>query len=108
MALAPAELAGAPTVWGLPERYRVEARRRETPGVVTLSMRPLDEAAPRFVPGQFNMVSAFGAGEVPISIAGIDGSGAILHTIRDVGPVTKALCAVRPGYTLSLHDALPI
>src|SRR5262245_6777856 len=44
------------------------------------------------------MLSAFGIGEVPISISGDPaGDGPVVHTIRDVGAVTHALCALRPG-----------
>lgn len=51
-----------------------------------------------FEPGQFNMLSVFGIGEVPISISGDPGVGAnLVHTIRGVGPVTKALRVRRPG-----------
>jgi NAD(P)H-flavin reductase len=39
------------------------------------------------------MLYAFGVGEVPISVSGPP----LLQTIRAVGPVTRALCAARPG-----------
>ena len=47
-------------------------------------------------PGQFNMLWAFGVGEAPISLAGLDGD-VLIHTIRRVGGVTNALCDARPG-----------
>jgi NAD(P)H-flavin reductase len=85
-----------PGSWIEPEQWRVTGIRHETSDVVTL-----DLMAPRpfaFLPGQFNMLSLPGIGEVPISISGDPAStGSILHTIRDVGPVTRALCALRPG-----------
>ena len=44
------------------------------------------------------MLSLPGIGEVPISISGDPAStGYTVQTIRDVGPVTHALCALRPG-----------
>jgi anaerobic sulfite reductase subunit B len=106
--LAPAEALqlappGGAAPWGVPDRYRVVARRRETPGVVTLALRPLDGDETPFAPGQFNMVYAPGAGEVPISIAGLSQGGALLHTIRSVGGVTRALCATRPGAVLGVR-----
>lgn len=49
-----------------------------------------------FAPGQFNMVYGFGVGEVPISISGDPAKPEILvHTIRAVGAVTKALCKLK-------------
>ena len=48
-----------------------------------------------FRPGQFNMLGAGGVGEVPISISGDPAAGGpVLHTIRDVGMATHALCAL--------------
>jgi NAD(P)H-flavin reductase len=90
----PAQGTAAP--WIEPETWRVTDIRHEAPGVVTLGLRP-----PRpfeFLPGQFNMLSRPGIGEVPISISGDPASTRhALHTIRDVGPVTHALCSLRPG-----------
>jgi NAD(P)H-flavin reductase len=44
------------------------------------------------------MVSAFGVGEVPISTSGDpDGSGPLTHTVRAVGAVTEAICALEAG-----------
>jgi NAD(P)H-flavin reductase len=92
-----ADAAGqAPGSWIDVQQWRVAAVHHEAPGVVTLELTP-----PRpfeFRPGQFNMLSLPGIGEVPISISGDPAStGYTLHTIRDVGPVTHALCALRPG-----------
>ena len=85
----------SPPSWNEPEQWRVTGIRHETSDVVTLDLTP-----PRpftFLPGQFNMLSLPGLGEVPISISGDPAdTGDILHTIRDVGPVTRALCALRP------------
>jgi anaerobic sulfite reductase subunit B len=48
-----------------------------------------------FAPGQFAMLTAFGIGEVPISVSGLgDGGGGrarrLEHTLRSVGAVTRA------------------
>lgn len=82
----------------VPLAYRVVARRRETADVVTLVLEPLDEAVAPARPGQFNMVTAFGVGEVAVSLSGAPGEGgALRHTVRDVGAVTHALCACAVG-----------
>lgn len=82
----------------VPLRYRVAARAVETADVVTLALEAVDEpiAAPR--PGQFVMLYAFGAGEVPVSVSGVpDGDGILHHTVRDVGPTTRTLCTRAVG-----------
>ena len=79
-----------------PEPFRVTARRRETHDTWTLELEPVGGERILPEPGQFTMLYAFGIGEVPISVSGgIDGP--LLHTIRDVGAVTHALCASKPG-----------
>jgi NAD(P)H-flavin reductase len=88
--------AMGPRPWSAPAPWRVAAARRETHDVVTLELEP--PTAFSFRPGQFNMLYAAGVGEVPISISGDPaGPARVLHTIRDVGSVTHALCAVAPG-----------
>ena len=88
----------------VPFRYRVRSRRRETHDVVTLALEPLHGPPLRARPGQFNMVYAFGIGEVPVSVSG-DSSveSPIVHTIRAAGLVTRALCESHPGTVLGLR-----
>jgi NAD(P)H-flavin reductase len=86
-----------------PLRYRVESRREETCDTVTLVLTPVDEPIPVPVPGQFTMVYAFGVGEVPVSVSGRAGLSGIVHTVRAVGAVTRALCAARPGEVLGVR-----
>ncbi len=75
---------------------RVTRVRRETADTWTLTLDP--GGAFVFAPGQFNMLYAFGVGEVPISISGDpSASDTLTHTIRAVGPVTRALCRMKPG-----------
>jgi len=51
-----------------------------------------------YTAGQFNMLYAFGVGEVPISISGDPTRpGPLRQTVRAVGAVTRALCALKPG-----------
>ena len=91
---SPAERLAPPAPGPLvPEPYRVAASRSETEDTVTLSLAPLQDPllAPR--PGQFNMLTAFGVGEVAISVSGgPDSDGTIEHTVHSVGPVSRALC----------------
>jgi NAD(P)H-flavin reductase len=83
----------------LPICYVVQRSHRETRDTFTLEMSPSSGAAiGPYEPGQFNMLYSFGMGEVPISISGDPAeSGSLLHTIRAVGPVTRALCDVSRG-----------
>lgn len=83
----------------LPAPFRVTGRRRETHDTWTLRLEPVEEAAVApFAPGQFAMLYAFGAGEVPISVSRLPGDdGALVHTIREVGAVSAALCATPAG-----------
>lgn len=84
-----------------PKFVIVGASQRETGDVWTID---LPGAAPGFRPGQFNMLYAFGIGEVPISISGDPAETArIVHTVRAVGPVSRALAALKPGDSVGLR-----
>lgn len=90
----------------LPRCLRVRRRWREAPQVVTLEIAP--EAAlgfaGGFAPGQFNMLTAFGVGEVPISLSGDPASPQrLVHTIRAVGPVSAALARLGAGDAIGLR-----
>ena len=89
----------------VPVPHRVASARRDTADTWTLALEPDEGAAPMsFQPGQFNMLYAFGVGEVPISICGDPaGDGAIEHTVRSVGAVTAAICASAPGDSLGVR-----
>lgn len=78
---------------GAPRVLEVLARRRETRDTVSLDLAGGGE---EHAPGRFNMLYAFPAGEVPISVSAA-GGGTITHTIRDVGLATGALTRLRPG-----------
>jgi len=81
-----------------PVPHRVVGRREETKDVMTLSVAPLADRPMVFRPGQFNMLTAFGVGEVAISVSSAPGeAGPLRHCLRDVGPVTHALCRARVG-----------
>jgi NAD(P)H-flavin reductase len=89
----------------LPNPYRVLRLSKETHDTFTLELVPLNEgAAPGFAPGQFNMLYAFGVGEVPISISGDPAQGrTLIHTIRAVGAVTEAMRRVKRGDVLGVR-----
>jgi len=73
-----------------PVAHRVVSRVQETADTWTLELESLDvRVRPRA--GQFDMLYAFGVGEVPISTSGDhEGDGPLTHTIRAVGAVTRA------------------
>ncbi len=54
----------------VPRIARVRRRRRDGPEVWTLDLEPEEADGTGFAPGQFNMLTAFGVGEVPISFSG--------------------------------------
>ena len=79
-------------------------RRREAPNVWTLEIEPSGPASVAAAPGQFNMLTAFGVGEAAISLSGDPAEpGRLVHTIRAVGPVSRALAQLRPGAALGLR-----
>ncbi|MBZ9538236.1 FAD/NAD(P)-binding protein [Modicisalibacter tunisiensis] len=85
-----------------PRVVRVLKRRRDAPRTVTLDIAADDATA--FQPGQFNMLTAFGVGEVPISLSGDPAdTNRRVHTIRAVGPVSSALARLAPGDALGLR-----
>ena len=76
---------------------------KETRGTFTLELDP-GETGFSFLPGQFNMLYVFGNGEIPISISGDpDRPDILVHTVRAVGKVSKALCRLRPGEVLGVR-----
>ncbi len=82
----------------VPARYRLVRRHRETHDTWTLEFEPADERLPPFAPGQFAMLYAFGVGEAPISVSGEPGlGGPLVYTVRAVGAVTEAICALALG-----------
>ena len=88
----------------LPHGARVRRTIRETRDTMTLELEPVDGNGLAFSPGQFNMLYAFGVGEVPISVSGDPGAaGPWVHTIRAVGPVSRALCGLRKGALVGLR-----
>ena len=89
----------------LPAPYRIHKRRQELSDTFTLELAPADGSnGALFQPGQFNMLYAFGLGEVPISISGNPAQpAALVHTIRAVGPVTEAMWDLKSGDVLGVR-----
>ncbi|SKA34944.1 NAD(P)H-flavin reductase [Enhydrobacter aerosaccus] len=88
----------------LPRLATVRRRRRDTSQVWTLDIEDSVVSNEPFVPGQFNMLGVFGVGEVPISLSGDPAvQDQLVHTIRAVGPVSKALVRLKPGEVLGLR-----
>jgi len=82
-----------------PHFFRVAGRRRETADTFTLTLTPSGSGSEwPFMPGQFNMLTAMGIGEAPISISGNpDEPQRLIHTIRAVGAATRSLCRLGQG-----------
>ena len=88
----------------LPRPFEVTGVRRETEDTMTLDLEPLDGDGFAYAPGQFTMVYVPGVGEVPISIAGGGPDEATLvHTVRGVGAVTNAICALGAGDQIGIR-----
>jgi NAD(P)H-flavin reductase len=93
----------------VPVPYRVLRVSRDTHDTVTIALEPpaardTPAAGAGFEPGQFNMLYLFGLGEVPISISGDPAKpDALVHTVRAVGPVTRALSGLRRGAVVGVR-----
>jgi NAD(P)H-flavin reductase len=87
----------------LPAALRVSSIAPETADTWTLELEPGSEGF-GFAPGQFTMLYAFGVGEVPISISGDPSrAGRLVHTVRAVGPTTRAICEAGEGDWLGVR-----
>ena len=77
----------------LPAASKIQRVIKETHDSFTIELTPPDDRPEfTFTAGQFNMLYVFGAGEVPISISGDPSEhGTLVHTVREVGTVTKAM-----------------
>jgi NAD(P)H-flavin reductase len=82
----------------VPQPYRVARVRRESGDIVTLELAPLQGERANFLPGQFNMLYAFGVGEVAISMSGDPAvRGGYIHTVRNVGAISGAIAGLAAG-----------
>ena len=103
--VAPVTPLALPTSSIWPEPLRIDRIHNETDDTFTLR---LDVSARRdgfrFVPGQFNMLYVFGVGEVAISISGDpERPETLVHTVRAVGTVTRAMQGLRRGAMLGVR-----
>jgi len=95
-------LATAPDL--VPRPWRVRAVRRELVDTVTVDLEPVTGPAVPYRPGQVNMLSLFGLGEVPISVSGDPAVPDIQrHTVRAAGATTSGLTRVGPGDTVGVR-----
>ncbi|HYA45397.1 MAG TPA: FAD/NAD(P)-binding protein [Acidimicrobiales bacterium] len=100
------ERPGSPSRLGdpyLPVLFTVADRLQEAPDIWTLALQAEDGEGFAFKPGQFNMLTSFGQGEVPISISSLRSGDPLHHTVRDVGPVTRALCQAPIGSPIGVR-----
>jgi NAD(P)H-flavin reductase len=88
-----------------PSLYRKHSIRKETYDTFTLELTPITGTDGfHFAAGQFNMLYALGVGEVPISLSGDPTRHkTIVHTVRKVGIVTKAICDMKCGSILGVR-----
>lgn len=78
-----------------PSPFRIISKKFENFDTFTIQLEPVDgQNAMDFLPGQFNMLYAFGTGEAPISFSSC---GQLIHTIKIVGNVTRALSRCEVG-----------
>jgi NAD(P)H-flavin reductase len=92
----------------IPHPFLLRRILSETADTYTLELESAngDKNFP-FAAGQFNMVYLFGIGEVPISISGDpDRTGRLIHTIRAVGGVTRAMRELKRGAVLGVRGPL--
>lgn len=76
----------------------------ETPGVVTLRVRPVSGEPSTFEAAQVSMLGAFGIGEAAISISSSPSETEYHeYTIRRAGEITRALVALRAGDQLMVR-----
>lgn len=72
---------------------------------VTLHVRALEDDWTAFAPGQFDMLTAYGVREAPISVSGDPADRTVRqYTVRALGAVTRALTSLRPGSTSGSAD----
>lgn len=87
-----------------PRPFRVIKIWDELSDTFSMTLKPEDNGPVLFAPGQFNMMYAFGVGEIPISVSGDPRDNTILtHTTRSVGKVSTALSQLKAGDTIGIR-----
>jgi NAD(P)H-flavin reductase len=99
------EIMSAPSQPMAPSPFRVRKVHRETRDTFTLELQSAGGPShDPFLAGQFNMLYVFGVGEVPMSITGDPADqDTIVHTTRNVGIVTRAVCNLNRGDMVGLR-----
>ena len=89
----------------LPMLWQVRRTKKETYDTHTLELEGRAKVSlGAFSAGQFNMLYVHGIGEVPISISGDPAEPfSLVHTVRAVGAVSKAIVKMRPGDYLGVR-----
>ncbi|TLM76439.1 FAD/NAD(P)-binding protein [Microbulbifer harenosus] len=89
----------------IPTLFRIDERNDEFEGTFTLRLcAPTGNRPAAFSPGQFNMLYAFGTGEVPISMSGsLDDDDAYVHTIRCQGLATRTIERLNKGDVIGVR-----
>jgi NAD(P)H-flavin reductase len=91
----------------LPRGAVIQAVKQETYDTFTYTLsfkEPLEQRLYRFSPGQFNMVSLAGYGDIPISLSSDSADrDSFSHTIRIVGSVTRAISRKAAGDILGIR-----
>ena len=87
----------------LPRAYRVRDLRPETSDTFTIELSAEESGPVAFAPGQFNMLYAFGVGEAAISLSGSTGFDAYVHTVREVGAVSRAIAGLSEGAEIGVR-----
>ncbi len=88
----------------VPRIGRILRRHRDAPGVWTVEIGETDPGVVPCAAGQFNMLTAFGIGEVPISLSGDPRDGTrLIHTVRAVGAVSRALAKLPQGAPIGIR-----
>ncbi|MEM7551593.1 MAG: FAD/NAD(P)-binding protein [Bacteroidota bacterium] len=88
----------------VPIPYKVTSKKMENRKLMTFAFEPARQKRIEPIkPGQFNMLYAFGVGEIPISVSSLfQTEHKLVHTIQDVGAVSHAING------LSINDNLGI
>lgn len=89
----------------VPQPWSIRRLWWETEDTFTFELASdIDRPKFHFLPGQFNMLYAFGVGEVPVSISGKPNKPEkLVHTVRAVGAVTRAMGSLKSGTQLGLR-----
>ncbi len=90
-----------PTSIDRPRIIRVEEIRRETETSRTIFFR--DERCLEAKPGQFVMIWAMGADEMPMSLSAINLEGRCAVTVKPWGPGSTYVCNMKPGEVIGLR-----